>query len=100
MDVKERDQDKNAKKRVQAMVDGDTVKAAHLVLDQLGVPTSMLINALYKRVVAEQRIPFTLALTPEEQVKDQAADLIDEIQKHVPTADKAQFGQWLMDNED
>lgn len=82
------------------MVDVATVEAANMVLDQLGVPTSVLINALYKRIVAEQRIPFPLALTPEEQVKDQVADWIDEIQKHVPILDKAQFEQWLIDNED
>ena len=50
---------------VLARVDPELKKDAEDILDQLGIPVSLLINMLYKQIVLTRSIPFSLRLPTE-----------------------------------
>ena len=50
---------------VLARVDPELKKDAENVLDQLGIPVSLLINMLYKQIVLTRSVPFNLRLPTE-----------------------------------
>ena len=50
---------------VLARVDPELKKDAEDILDQLGIPVSLLINMLYKQIVLTQSVPFILRLPTE-----------------------------------
>ena len=47
---------------VLARVEPDIKEQAEFILSQLGIPTSTLINMLYRQIIMLKAIPFTLAL--------------------------------------
>ena len=50
---------------VLARVDPELKKDAEDILDQLGIPISLLINMLYKQIVLTRSVPFILRLPTE-----------------------------------
>lgn len=54
-----------------------TQKKAEAILQQLGIPTSLLTDVLYRQIVIHQRIPFPITLSQkpskrEDPVKDES----------------------------
>ena len=47
---------------VMARVEPDVKEQAENILDRLGVPASVVINALYKQIIYRNGIPFSLVL--------------------------------------
>ena len=47
---------------VMARVEPDVKEQAEGILDQLGIPASVVINALYKQIIYRNGIPFSLIL--------------------------------------
>lgn len=45
-----------------ARVEPDVKEKAELIMSQLGVPTSVVINMLYKQIIMTKSIPFALAI--------------------------------------
>lgn len=50
---------------VMARVAPDVKSQAESILDQLGIPTSVVINALYKQIIITKGIPFSLSIPTE-----------------------------------
>lgn len=50
---------------VLARVEPETKKQAEEILSKLGIPASVVINALYKQIIMTESIPFPLALPKE-----------------------------------
>ena len=50
---------------VLARVDPELKKEAEEILDRLGIPTSLLVNMLYKQIVLTRGVPFDLRLPVE-----------------------------------
>ena len=50
---------------VLARVDPKLKEEAEEILDRLGIPTSLLINMLYKQIVMTKSIPFGLSIPTE-----------------------------------
>lgn len=50
---------------VLARVEPETKKQAEEILSQLGIPTSVVINMLYKQIIMTKSIPFPLSLPKE-----------------------------------
>lgn len=55
------------KKRIQVQIDKNLATETDQVLDKLGLTPTTLINMLYKRIVAEGKIPFEVSLTEDEK---------------------------------
>lgn len=47
---------------VSARVEQDVKTAAENILDQLGISTSAVINSLYRQIILQRAVPFSLAL--------------------------------------
>ena len=47
---------------VSARVEQDVKTAAENILDQLGITTSAVINSLYRQIILQRAVPFSLAL--------------------------------------
>jgi DNA-damage-inducible protein J len=47
---------------VLARVEPDVKEKAELILSELGVPTSVVINMLYKQIIMTRSIPFPVAM--------------------------------------
>lgn len=50
---------------VLARVEPETKKQAEEILSKLGIPASVVINALYKQIIMTESIPFPLSLPKE-----------------------------------
>lgn len=50
---------------VLARVDPELKEEAEKILDQLGIPASLLINMLYKQIVMTKSVPFGLSIPSE-----------------------------------
>ena len=50
---------------VMARVAPDVKTQAETIMDQLGIPVSVVINSLYKQIVLTRSIPFSLSLPKE-----------------------------------
>lgn len=87
------------KKRVQVQVDKDLADSTEAVLNQLGLNSTVVINALYSRITATGSLPFALKLSPREK-----ADLdIVEATKKIPNkniSDPEKLEEWLSDGEE
>lgn len=67
-------------KRIQANVNKEVAKQAELVITELGLTPTAVINSLYKKIAATGEIPFSFKLT-----SDQLADLeLRELIKEIP----------------
>lgn len=92
------EKEKPKKKRIQVDINEELAEDVSDVLHSLGMTPSVLITALYTRVAAEGRVPFELALTPEEKAKQ---DLIRASRK-VPTVKidtPEELEEWFEEHE-
>lgn len=48
-----------------ARVEPDIKEQAERIMEQLGIPTSVLINMLYKQIILKKGIPFSVTLANE-----------------------------------
>ncbi len=48
-----------------ARVEPDIKEQAERIMEQLGIPTSVLINMLYKQIIMKKGIPFSVSLANE-----------------------------------
>ena len=48
-----------------ARVEPDIKEQAEKIMEQLGIPTSVLINMLYKQIIMKKGIPFSVSLVNE-----------------------------------
>ena len=49
-----------------ARVEPDVKEKAEKIMEQLGIPTSVLINMLYKQIIMQKGIPFEMKLPKDE----------------------------------
>lgn len=56
---------------VLARVEPDVKAKAESIMEQLGIPTSVVINMLYKQIVMTKSIPFSLKVPNEFQTLDE-----------------------------
>ncbi|MCT3543743.1 type II toxin-antitoxin system antitoxin, RelB/DinJ family [Lentilactobacillus buchneri] len=87
------------KKRVQVQVDKDLADSTEAVLNQLGLNSTVVINALYSRITATGSLPFELKLSPREKA---SLDLV-EASKAIPRkriTDKKELAAWLSDEKE
>ena len=56
---------------VLARVEPDVKEQAEDILGQLGIPTSVLINMLYKQIIITKGIPFSLTLHKDPVVREE-----------------------------
>lgn len=54
-----------------ARVEPDVKEQAEDILDQLGIPASVVINMLYKQIIITRGIPFSLSLNKEPAARDE-----------------------------
>lgn len=90
---------KEPKRRIQAKIDADTADQVDDVLRRLGLSPSTLVNALYKRVAAEHRIPFELELTPREVASSRLADAAKDVRAETATTQE-ELDRWLTESGD
>lgn len=55
---------------VMARVEPEVKTQAEIVMERLGLPVSVVINALYRQIIMNNGIPFSLSIPPEIQVRD------------------------------
>ena len=58
---------------VLARVEPEVKEQAESILSQLGLPASVVINALYKQIIMTKSIPFSLSLPKEPVTRDSMA---------------------------
>ena len=56
---------------VLARVEPDVKKQAEDILDQLGIPASVVINMLYKQIIIKKGVPFPVSLSKELLARDE-----------------------------
>ena len=61
----------NKTANVIARVAPDVKSQAESIMDQLGVPVSVVINMLYKQIILTQSIPFALSIPKEPAALDE-----------------------------
>ncbi|MBB1122593.1 type II toxin-antitoxin system RelB/DinJ family antitoxin [Limosilactobacillus albertensis] len=54
-------------KKVQVNVERNLANEAEDIMNEIGLNPTVVINALYKEIVATGRIPLSFSLTPEQQ---------------------------------
>lgn len=59
---------------VLARVEPDLKAKAESIMEQLGIPTSVVINMLYKQIVMTKSIPFALKVSNEVQTLDEMSE--------------------------
>ncbi len=57
-----------------ARVEPDTKEQAENILSQLGIPASVAINMLYKKIIQTRGIPFLVTLDKEPVARDEMTD--------------------------
>lgn len=61
----------NKTANVMARVAPDVKTQAESILEQIGIPVSVVINALYKQIILTKSIPFSLSIPKEPIALDQ-----------------------------
>ncbi len=56
---------------VLARVEPDVKKQAEDILNQLGIPASVVINMLYKQIIIKKGVPFPISLSKELLARDE-----------------------------
>ena len=59
---------------VSARVECDVKEAAESILDQLGIPVSVVINSLYRQIIFNNGIPFPMTIPKEPATRDSISD--------------------------
>lgn len=68
---------------VSARVEEDVKTAAESILDQLGISTSTVINSLYRQIILQRAVPFSLTLPEKFKTADEmTADELNAILAH------------------
>lgn len=68
---------------VSARVEEDVKTAAESILNQLGISTSTVINSLYRQIILQRAVPFSLALPEKFKTADEmTADELNAILAH------------------
>ena len=57
-----------------ARIEPEVKEEAESILNQLGVPSSVVINMLYKQIIYTRRIPFSLTLNHEPVSREEMTD--------------------------
>lgn len=70
----------SAVKKVQANVDRSIANDAENIMNQIGVTPSVVINSLYREIVATGKIPLSFSLTP----RQRATMELQEAVKNIP----------------
>lgn len=82
------------KKRLQVNIDKELSDNVDGVLDTLGLNPTTLVTALYKRVAAEGRVPFELAMTADEKLNHDLMVALQQTPKgEIKTAEE--LDEWL-----
>lgn len=58
-----------------ARVEPEVKEQAESIMSQLGLPASVVINALYKQIILTKSIPFSLSLPHEPQTRDSISNI-------------------------
>ena len=56
---------------VMARVEPNVKEQAEAIMDMLGIPTSVVINALYKQIIMTRSIPFSLSVPAAPLARDE-----------------------------
>ncbi len=89
----------NEKKRIQVVLDKNLSDNVNGILSDLGLNQSIVINALYRRIQAEGKIPFDFALTDEERASHHLLNTIKSL--NIPVIkDRKKAEEFLFDDED
>ncbi len=89
----------DAKKRLQFKMNHELADEANAIFEQLGLTPTVVITALYKRVVAEGRIPFEFGLTEDERAAISLARTI--YNSDIPVLDDPdEIEQYLSEDDD
>lgn len=59
---------------VMARVDPDIKERAEQIMAQLGLPVSVVINALYRQIIMNNAIPFSIAISTNIPSRDKMTD--------------------------
>ena len=59
---------------VTARIEPEVKEQAEAIMEQLGLPVSVVINALYKQIVYQNGIPFSLTLPAAPRARDEMTD--------------------------
>ncbi len=79
---------------VLARVEPDVKAQAENILETLGVPTSVLINMLYKQIILTKSIPFSLSVPYMPAARDDMdSDAFDKMMKQGLSEAKAKSGK-------
>lgn len=75
-----------------ARVEPDIKEKAENIMEQLGIPTSVLINMLYKQIIIRKGIPFSLTLSDmpralDEMSKDEFDAMMEEGMRQAKAGD-------------
>ena len=69
-----------------ARVEPEVKMEAEKIMNELGIPASVVINMLYKQIILTKSIPFPLTLTPNQQ-KDLKKEVLKESDSKLSTID-------------
>lgn len=69
--------------KVQVNINSDLKKQAEKIIEGLGFTSTIVINEMYKQIVATGEIPFNISLTP----KQKTIMELKEVSKKVPVHD-------------
>jgi addiction module RelB/DinJ family antitoxin len=61
---------------VVARVEPNVKVEAENIMEQLGLPVSVVINALYKKIIRTKSIPFSFSLMEEPMARDEMNDVM------------------------
>ncbi len=89
----------DTKKRIQIKMDRELDSEAMAVFDSLGLTSTAVITALYKRVAAEGRIPFNFELTKEEKARINLAKEVYDSKSPLLT-DPKEIEKYLAEDDD
>lgn len=75
-----------------ARVEPETKQKAEEILDQLGIPASVVINMLYKQIILTNSIPFSISIPSAPLARDEMDDATFR-QKILNSYDQIQVGK-------
>ena len=59
---------------VMARVEPDVKREAEDILEQLGLPVSVLINSLYRQIIMKKGVPFSMTVSSRPVARDEMTD--------------------------
>jgi DNA-damage-inducible protein J len=87
----------NVKMRLPVDLDAKLMDDGNKVIQQMRLSPTAVVSALYKRIIAEQEIPFKLELSARETaVKQLAEEMVDLLKRKIHNAQE--LADWLNDD--